>query len=74
MVYGTVSYQNNAFGMATSRDGKNWTMLSYNPIFKPQNTFVIGLFLISLILVSLKLIMNIEFITVVGILGSIKLD
>ena len=38
MVYGTVSYQNNAVGMATSGDGKNWTKLSYNPIFKAQNT------------------------------------
>ena len=33
-----VAYQNNAFGMATSGDGKNWTKLSYNPIFKAQNT------------------------------------
>ena len=38
MVYMSTSYGANAFGMATSYDGKNWTKLSTNPIFKASYT------------------------------------
>lgn len=38
MVYMKISSVINAFGMATSNDGKNWTKLNTNPIFHAQNT------------------------------------
>lgn len=38
MVYMNTSYGVNAFGMATSFNGKNWTKLSTNPIFKASYT------------------------------------
>jgi hypothetical protein len=38
MVYMKVSSIINAFGMATSTDGKTWIKLSTNPIFRAQNT------------------------------------
>lgn len=39
MIYQMISYQNKAFGMATSFDGKVWTKSNSNPIFKAQNTY-----------------------------------
>jgi hypothetical protein len=39
MVYMKISSVINAFGMATSTDGKVWTKLSTNPIFRAQNTY-----------------------------------
>ena len=39
MVYMNTSYAANAFGIATSNDGKNWTKLSTNPIFKSSHTY-----------------------------------
>jgi len=39
MVYMKISSVTNAFGMATSTDGKTWTKLSNNPIFRAQNTY-----------------------------------
>ena len=38
MIYMKVSYESNAFGMATSSDGKNWIKSDANPIFKSENT------------------------------------
>jgi len=38
MVYMKVGYESDAFGMATSSDGKNWIKSDNNPIFKAENT------------------------------------
>ncbi|MFZ1751622.1 MAG: hypothetical protein WAU01_15595, partial [Saprospiraceae bacterium] len=38
MVYMKIGNSSNAFGMATSSDGKNWIKSDANPIFKAENT------------------------------------